>query len=116
MTDQHLSGIERRRHQRIRLSREIRGIRLDPDCDEVVDSLEAFDVSRSGLGAVTDRSYYPGQRVMLCMPRTEQAGERSIYATIVRCRPRNDQYMIGMEFDGASQSNVCSLADAFVAA
>ena len=93
---------ERRRHPRTQLQLTLRGIRLDPDGGEVVDTLHMQDISRSGIGAICDRSYYPGQRVVLCLPLTPQGGRRNIYATVVRCRHLEEGYRVGMEFDGVS--------------
>ena len=73
-------------------------IRLDPDCGDVTDRIDVVDISRGGLGAICDRPFYPGQRVILCLPRSE-GGHRNITASIVRCRHRNEGYRIGLEFD-----------------
>jgi len=93
---------ERRHFPRTQLQMKIQCIRFDPDGDDVVDVLETVNISRSGLGAVSQRPYYPGQRVLLCMPLTSMAGRRNIYASVVRCRPAEEGYDIGIEFDATS--------------
>jgi hypothetical protein len=116
MASDQVSGMERRRHPRTRLSRQIQGIRLDPDGGDMVEQMDTLDVSRSGMGALCSRSFYPGQRVVLRMPRVAESGERSIYATIVRCRPRSQRYQVGMEFDTTSLDSHANVVEAIVAA
>ena len=93
---------ERRHYPRTRLQMKVQCIRFDPDGGDVVDILETFNISRNGMGAIADRPYYPGQRVMVCMPLTGMSGRRSIYATVVRCRQESDGYNVGLSFDSAS--------------
>lgn len=108
---------ERRRHGRTRLRMRLRGIRLDPDGGDVVDTLEMTDISRSGLGAQGRRGFYPGQRMVLCLPLSRQGGRRNIYATIVRCRHQDDGgYQVGLEFDNGSVGQWCGTSAASVAA
>ncbi len=92
------STTERRRHPRTQLTMSAHCIRLDPDGGDVMDRIDVVDISRSGMGAICDRPFYPGQRVILCLPRTE-GGHRNIYASVVRCRHRTEGYRIGLEFD-----------------
>ncbi len=80
----------------------IQCIRFDPDGGDVLDALETIDISRGGVGAMSERFSYPGQRVLLCMPLTSLRGKRNIYATVVRCRREEQGYKIGLEFDTAS--------------
>ncbi len=94
--------VEKRRHQRTNLQMTLRGIRLDPDGGDPVDTLHMVDISRSGLGAYSDRAFYPGQRIVLCLPLSNNSGRRNIYATIVRCRQAEEGYRVGLEFDTAS--------------
>jgi c-di-GMP-binding flagellar brake protein YcgR len=98
------ASIERRRHHRTHVSMSVNCVRLEPEGGDVVDRLHIVDISRGGLGAVADRAYYPGQRLVLCLPRTNDAGQRHIYATIVRCRQHTDGYRLGLEFDNAAIS------------
>ena len=93
---------ERRHFPRTQLQMKIQCIRFDPDGGDVVDVLNTVDISRNGLGAITQRPYYPGQRVLVCMPLTSMGGRRNIYATIVRCRPEEEGYNIGIQFDATS--------------
>ncbi len=86
----------------------IQALRLDPDGGEVIDSLQMQDISRGGMGAISERPYYPGQRVVLCLPLTAAKGRRNIYATIRRCRQIEDGYQLGMEFDSVSMAGWAS--------
>ena len=95
---------ERRRHPRTQLQMKLQCIRLDPDGGDVVDVLDTLDISRSGLGALSQRAFYPGQRVLLCMPLTSIRGGRNIYATVTRCRQEEQGYNVGLDFDVASSS------------
>jgi len=103
---------ERRRHPRMQLRMTVRAIRLDPDGGDVVDNLEMSDISRSGLGAVSDRPLYPGQRILLCLPLSHIGGRRNVYATVVRCRRGEEGYRVGVEFDSASIGAVCGMSSA----
>jgi hypothetical protein len=95
---------ERRRHQRTQLQVTLRGLRLDPD-GELMDNFHMIDISRSGLGAIVDRPYYKGQRVVLSLPVPEEgAPRRSVYATVVRCRGDREGYKVGLHFDGNSDA------------
>jgi len=80
----------------------IQCIRFDPYAGDVVDVLETVDISRCGMGVMSDRYFYPGQRVLLCMPMTSVGGRRNIYATVVRCQQTEEGYKTGMEFDTVS--------------
>ena len=93
---------ERRHYPRTHLQMKIQCVRLDPDGGDVVDTLETVDISRRGIGAISDRAFYPGQRLLLCMPLTSMSGRRNIYATVVRCRREEEGHSVGIEFDGAS--------------
>jgi len=94
--------LERRRHARTHLQMNLPCIRLDPDGGDVADSLQMYDISRSGIGAYCNRPFYPGQRIVLCLPLTGETGRRNIYASIVRCRPELEGYRVGMEFEPSS--------------
>ena len=96
------STMERRRHPRTQMSMSAYCIRLDPDGGDVTDRIDVVDISRSGIGAISSRPFYPGQRVVLCLPRGQDGGHRNINASIVRCRHRTEGYHIGLEFDPAA--------------
>jgi len=93
---------ERRHFPRTQLQMKVQCIRFDPDGGDVVDVLDTINISRSGLGALAQRPYYPGQRVLLCLPLTSMGGRRNIYATVIRCRLAEEGYSIGLEFDATS--------------
>jgi len=96
-----LSGYQqdRRRYPRTQLRLTLRGIRLDPDGGDVVDTLHMQDISKTGMGVVCDRPFYPGQRIVLCLPVTPMGGRRNVYARVVHCRQAKDGYSVGLEFD-----------------
>ena len=116
MTNTVHSPVERRRHARTHVHMRIKALRLDPDGGEVIDSLQMLDISRGGMGAVSQRTYYPGQRVVLCLPLTATKGRRNIYATIRRCRRVEDGYRLGMEFDSVSMAGWASTSENALAA
>ena len=106
MESLHSSGQERRRHPRTHLQMSVHCVRLDPGCTSMLDDLAMFDISRSGVGAVSEQSYYPGQRVVLRLPLSKADGGRNKYASVVRCRSsREGGYEVGLRFEAASQSN-----------
>ena len=107
---------ERRRHPRTYLRMRLRGLRLDPDGGDVVDMLRMVDISRSGLGAFSDRPLYPGQRFVLCLPLSQDTGRRNIYSTVVRCRQGEQGYRVGLEFDKASLGGWCGMSGKLAAA
>ena len=100
-TDIHAIS-ERRRHGRVHIEMALQAVRLDPDDVDVMDRLHMTDVSRGGVGAISDRSYYPGQRLLVYLPLTGKNGQRVLYATIRRCRRHAQGYHLGMEFDRMS--------------
>ncbi len=116
MTDTLHKTAERRRHSRTHIHIRIRALRLDPDGGEVIDSLQMQDISRGGLGAISEKPYYPGQRVILCLPMSAAKGRRNVYATIRRCRRVEDGYSLGMEFDTVSMAGWASNGDNALAA
>ena len=72
MNESDLFFPERRHHQRTQLQVTLRGLRLDPDGD-LVDILHMLDISRGGMGAIVDRPYYRGQRVVLSQGHHDDA-------------------------------------------
>ncbi len=97
--------MERRRHPRSTKRMKVNAIRLDPDGGDVVDTLETCDISRSGIGAISGRFFYPGQRVIVGVPLTDKNGRRNIYATVIRCRECEGGFHIGFAFDSCSRDN-----------
>ena len=99
MTIYESTTMERRRHPRTQLNISAQCIRLDPDGVNVTDRIDVVDVSRGGMGALSTRPFYPGQRVILSMPSQQGNRARNIHAAVVRCRHRTEGYHIGLEFD-----------------
>ena len=108
--------VERRRHTRTNLQMTIRSVRLDPDCGDVIDCLHMQNISRSGLGAVTDRAFYPGQRVILSLPIVPGMARKNVYARVVRCRRNRQAYDVGLEFETLSAGAWCGVGASTVAA
>ena len=111
-------GVERRRHSRASVHVGVRCIRLDPHEGGVIDQVDMVDLSRSGVGAVSEKWYYPGQKVVVCLPADSLHGKRQMQATVRRCLSRHEEgYRIGLEFDQNSLTSWASYgAPAVVAA
>ncbi len=107
---------DRRRHARTKLHMSLNAIRLDPSGEDVVDQIRMIDISKSGMGALSDRAYYPGQRVVLCLPLSAEGGRRNIYASVVRCRQEEAGYRIGLSFDNVSVDSWCGYSGVGLAA
>lgn len=101
------SPTDRRRHTRTNLTMNLQSIRLDPDGGDVVDTLFLVDISRGGIGAITTRALYRGQRMVVCMPVTETGGRRNIYGTVMNCRQDPEGYRVGLQFDSTSVASWC---------
>ena len=99
---------ERRRHPRTQLRMTLHGIRLDPDGD-VYDTLQMKDISRGGMGALTDRWLYPGQKIVLRLPKHPDSGRGNLSATVVRCQKSPDGYDIGLEFDNVGLNSAAQV-------
>ena len=104
MAERQLSPIERRRHPRTMVQMSLRGVRLDPEEGEIIDSLRMVDISKGGMGVYSDRPAYPGQRFILCLP-VDTGGRRNMYATVMRCSQNDAGYRLGMQFDAISAGN-----------
>ena len=111
------TGIERRRHSRASVHIGVRCIRLDPYEGDVIDKVDMVDLSRGGVGVVSDNWYYPGQKVVVCLPAAAEHGKRQIRATVRRCLSRQeDGYHIGFEFDHNSLNAWSSMSTRAVVA
>jgi hypothetical protein len=75
----------------------IQALRLDPDGD-MLESLETVDISRGGMGALSGRSFYPGQRLLLQLPAPGLSVQR-VCATVRCCQKAEQQYRVGLEFE-----------------
>ena len=112
------SMMERRRHARVPLDTAVPCIRLDPDAADILGVLYTVDISRGGMGALSDRPYYPGQRLILHLPRTAETPQRDICATIVRSRfdETVGKHRIGLAFDSVAMGAWCGVGVHAVAA
>ncbi|MCK4625398.1 MAG: PilZ domain-containing protein [Phycisphaerae bacterium] len=90
---------ERRRYPRTHLQMMLHGVRLDPDGGDVRNTLHMVDISRGGMGVVSERWLYPGQRIVLSVPLHPDDKQRNLNATVVRCRKIEEGYRAGLEFD-----------------
>lgn len=116
MTTVEQASVERRRHPRTVVQMLLRGVRLDPEEGEIIDTLRMVDISRSGLGAYLERPAYPGQRFVLCLPLSHKGGRRNIYATVMRCRQAEEGHRIGLRFDHAAVGDWCAVSTEIAAA
>jgi len=90
----------------------MRCVFFDPDGPRVLDHLDTVDISRSGVGAISNHRYYPGQRVVVVMPQGEEQPLRSRYATVTRClTDQEGGYKVGLRFDAASVSTTTDFTD-----
>ncbi|MGA2266401.1 MAG: PilZ domain-containing protein [Phycisphaerae bacterium] len=110
MSAQKILPAERRRHPRAFMQIKLRCVRLDPDGENVLDFIHAIDISRSGIGVISSRPFYPGQRILLCLPQTETTGQRNICASVIRSRLAEDKYHVGLEFDRSIASDWCNIS------
>ena len=108
--------VERRRHPRTMVQMLLKGVRLDPEDGEVLDTLRMVDISRGGMGAYVDHAAYPGQKFMLCLPISEKSGRRNICATVMRCRRTDDGWRVGLRFDKAAIGEWSGVSTAVMAA
>ena len=97
MTKKHYPS-ERRMHPRTRVNMSIQVMRMDPDAGDLIDQVEMVDISRGGIGLVSDKSFYPGQRLVMKLPATGM-DVRSICGVIRRCERRGESFQVGVEFD-----------------
>ena len=89
---------ERRLHPRTQVSMPLQLTRLDPDGGDLVEQVEMVDISRGGLGALSSRWHYPGQRVVVRLP-APGLGVRNICGIIRRCAPSEQRFRVGIEFE-----------------
>ena len=104
MSTVHYLPKERRRHTRTTLNLRLHGVRLDPEGGDNHDTLQMVDISRGGMGAVSDSWLYPGQRLVLCLPLRDDGGRRNVFATVLRCQKSQEGYRLGLQFDSISLS------------
>ena len=116
MSQTPIDSLDRRRHARTKLHMSLNTIRLDPSGESVSDKMRMVDISRSGMGVLSDKSYYPGQRMVLCLPLSSVGGRRNIYASVVRCRQEESGYHVGLAFDSVSVDAWCGYSGAGLAA
>ena len=110
------SPTDRRRHPRTALSMNVQSVRLDPDGGDMIDSLEMVDISRGGVGVISTRAFYRGQRVVVCLPMSEVGGRRNIYATVVNSRQGEEGHRVGLQFDNVSAASWCGVSTITAAA
>jgi hypothetical protein len=57
-----------------------------------------IDISRGGVGAMSRRSHYPGQKVLMKLP-APGLGVRNVCGAVRRCSKVGDEYRLGIEFE-----------------
>jgi hypothetical protein len=89
--------VDRRRHPRWGWDAQVQGIYVNEEGRRVVETLQAVDISRCGLGAVGKQAHLVGQHIVVGLP--EPTGRiRYVHARVVRCWQEQDGPHIGMEF------------------
>jgi hypothetical protein len=114
--DQIEFPIERRRHPRTMVQMMLRGVRMDPEEGDIIDSLRMVDISRGGMGAYVQKPAYPGQRFVLCLPLSDAGGRRNVYATVMRCRQTTEGCRVGLKFDNLAAGSWCAVSTAVASA
>jgi hypothetical protein len=89
---------ERRLHPRTQIQMPIQAIRLDPDGADLLEQLEMVDISRGGMGAISSRAFYPGQRLVMKLPGLGMS-VRSICGVIRRCAKVEERHHLGIQFE-----------------
>ncbi|MDY7011610.1 MAG: PilZ domain-containing protein [Planctomycetota bacterium] len=107
---------DRRRYPRTHLHMMLHGVRLDPDGGDVQNTLHMVDISRGGMGVVSDHWLYPGQRIVVSIPLHPEGGQNNLNATVVRCQKVEEGYRTGLEFDPSALGLTAYEAPAAMAA
>jgi len=89
---------ERRLYPRTQVQMRIQVLRLDPNEGDLVDQIQMVDISRGGIGAISNKPFYPGQRLVMKLPAPGM-DVRSLCGVVRRCDRRGEQFMVGVEFD-----------------
>jgi len=89
---------ERRLFTRTQLQMRVQVLRMDPYEGDLVDNLQMVDISRGGIGTLSDKPFYPGQRLVLKMPAPGM-DVRSITGVVRRCQRKDEKFVVGIEFD-----------------
>jgi len=88
---------ERRRHPRWQWKAELQGICVDPQGRRAVETLQAVDISKGGLGAVAPRDHSVGQHFVLGLPQPS-GRTHYVHAEVVRRWHGDDGTHMGMQF------------------
>ena len=89
---------ERRLYPRTQVQMRVQVLRLDPNEGDLVDELQMVDISRNGIGALSERMFYPGQRLIMKLPAAGM-DVRNVCGQVRRCNRVDDRFIIGVEFD-----------------
>lgn len=99
---------ERRRFPRAEWQAELPVIFFDAAGRRIMKTLKTVDISRSGLGMLSERDHYVGQHFVLCLP--EPTGRtRYVHARVVRCNRQHDRTRLGLEFNDRPSDLGCWL-------
>jgi hypothetical protein len=95
--------MERRRYPRWGWDAQLHGIYVDESGRRLVETLQAVDISRGGLGAIGDRRHEIGQHFVVGLP--EPSGRtRYVHAKVVRCWLEKDGPHMGMQFSNLPEN------------
>lgn len=88
---------ERRRFPRWSWNAQLQGIYVDSDGRKIIEMIQAVDISKGGLGAITHDEHDVGEHFVLGLP--EPSGRtRYVHAKVVRCWRDAAGPHIGMKF------------------
>ena len=88
---------ERRRHPRWQWDAQVPGIYVDSEGNRVVELIQAVDISKGGLGAITPGEHEVGDHFVIGLP--EPSGRtRYVHARVVRSWSDEDGPHVGLEF------------------
>jgi hypothetical protein len=93
----HGRGTERRRFPRWSWKAELQGIYVDSEGRKIVEMIQAVDISKGGLGAITRDEHDVGQHFVIGLPQPN-GRTRYVHAKVVRCWNDQNGQHVGMKF------------------
>jgi PilZ domain len=101
MSDETRGGLDRRRFQRSVVGMPVQAIRpINPPEDPTrVIGLHVLNVSRGGVGAISQANLASEEPVVLFFPPLGPGRGRDTRGQVVRCEQCDDHYAVGIAFD-----------------
>lgn len=88
---------ERRRFPRWNFDAQLQGIYVDSDGRKIVEMIQAVDISRGGLGAITHDEHQVGEHFVVGLPKPS-GRTQYVHAKVVRCWDDEQGRHVGMKF------------------